>query len=138
MTGPRVYLYHIAFFEEERYLEHEIANVASISAAEFSRLINDFSEDDGFFRSDNFVSNERSGIVRDWVHGAPDLAVEILSKGNTEAEMQRKVREYFKAGSRRVWIVKYGFALLNQHRLQGIEPRLLRDGVGQGRLLSVA
>ena len=35
----------------------------------------------------------------------PDLAVEILSKGNTEAEMQRKVREYFKAGSRRVWIV---------------------------------
>lgn len=35
----------------------------------------------------------------------PDLAVEILSKGNTEAEMQRKVREYFKAGSSRLWIV---------------------------------
>jgi len=36
---------------------------------------------------------------------APDLAVEILSKGNTEREMQRKVREYFKAGASRVWLV---------------------------------
>ena len=35
----------------------------------------------------------------------PDLAVEILSPGNTEPEMQRKVGEYFKAGSRRVWLV---------------------------------
>jgi Uma2 family endonuclease len=36
---------------------------------------------------------------------APDLAVEILSEGNTEREMQRKLREYFKAGASRVWIV---------------------------------
>ncbi len=36
---------------------------------------------------------------------APDLAVEILSKGNTEAEMRRKVREYFKTGAARVWLV---------------------------------
>jgi Uma2 family endonuclease len=35
----------------------------------------------------------------------PDLAVEILSAGNTEAEMARKVREYFAAGSRLVWQV---------------------------------
>ena len=35
----------------------------------------------------------------------PDLAVEIVSKGNSEAEMQRKVREYFEAGSLCVWIV---------------------------------
>jgi hypothetical protein len=31
-----------------------------ISVAEFSRIFRDFSEDDGFFRSDNFVSNETS------------------------------------------------------------------------------
>jgi hypothetical protein len=30
------------------------------SAAQFSRLIRDFSEEDGFFRSDNFTSNETS------------------------------------------------------------------------------
>lgn len=35
----------------------------------------------------------------------PDLAVEVLSEGNTEPEMQRKLREYFEAGTRLVWLV---------------------------------
>ena len=34
-----------------------------------------------------------------------DLAVEILSKGNTKAEMARKLREYFEAGTRLVWLI---------------------------------
>jgi Uma2 family endonuclease len=36
---------------------------------------------------------------------APDLAVEVLSGGNTKAEMARKVREYFEAGARLVWLI---------------------------------
>jgi Uma2 family endonuclease len=36
---------------------------------------------------------------------APDLAIEVLSKGNTKKEMQRKLREYFLTGVRRVWFV---------------------------------
>jgi hypothetical protein len=41
----------------------------SISAAEFSRIVNEFSEDEGFFRSDNFVSNETSYLhVVDKLH----------------------------------------------------------------------
>jgi Uma2 family endonuclease len=36
---------------------------------------------------------------------APDLAVEVLSEGNTEAEMERKLREYFDAGVLLVWYV---------------------------------
>jgi Uma2 family endonuclease len=35
----------------------------------------------------------------------PDLAVEVLSEGNTPAEMQRKLREYFFAGAELVWVV---------------------------------
>jgi Uma2 family endonuclease len=35
----------------------------------------------------------------------PDLAVEVLSKSNTVAEMRRKRREYFAAGCSLVWIV---------------------------------
>jgi len=35
----------------------------------------------------------------------PDLAVEVLSKGNTRREMARKRREYFRAGTRIVWMV---------------------------------
>ncbi len=36
---------------------------------------------------------------------APDLAVEIISAGNTPAEMQQKLEEYFEAGTRLVWYV---------------------------------
>lgn len=35
----------------------------------------------------------------------PDLAVEVLSEGNTEAEMQQKRAEYFQSGTRLAWIV---------------------------------
>jgi Uma2 family endonuclease len=37
---------------------------------------------------------------------APDLAVEVISKGNTKAEMARKLGEYFRAEVRLVWIVE--------------------------------
>ena len=36
---------------------------------------------------------------------APDLAVEVLSEGNTQKEIDRKIGEYFAAGARLVWIV---------------------------------
>jgi Uma2 family endonuclease len=36
---------------------------------------------------------------------APDLAVEILSESNTEAEMERKLHEYFAAGAQLAWYV---------------------------------
>jgi Uma2 family endonuclease len=35
----------------------------------------------------------------------PDLAVEVLSKGNTQEEMERKLKEYFLVGTRLVWMV---------------------------------
>jgi Uma2 family endonuclease len=36
---------------------------------------------------------------------APDLAVEVLSEGNTEEEMKRKLKEYFFHGVRLVWLI---------------------------------
>lgn len=35
----------------------------------------------------------------------PDLAIELLSKGNTRAEIDRKIRELFLAGTRLVWVI---------------------------------
>lgn len=37
---------------------------------------------------------------------APDLAVEIISRSNTAAEIQEKVLEYLVCGTRLVWIVE--------------------------------
>lgn len=36
---------------------------------------------------------------------APDLAVEVVSESNTAGEMNRKLREYFKAGVKLVWMI---------------------------------
>jgi Uma2 family endonuclease len=55
-----------------------------------------------------FVTKERLQSVEDldkFLPFAPDLAVEVLSKSNTVAEMDEKIALYFAAGSRQVWIV---------------------------------
>lgn len=36
----------------------------------------------------------------------PDLAIEVLSKGNRPNEMKRKVKEYFASGTRLVWLIE--------------------------------
>jgi Uma2 family endonuclease len=36
---------------------------------------------------------------------APDLAIEVLSKGNTKKEMDRKLHDYFSAGVKLVWYI---------------------------------
>ena len=35
----------------------------------------------------------------------PNLAVEVLSPGNTKAEMDRKLRDYFSAGVELAWVI---------------------------------
>jgi Uma2 family endonuclease len=37
--------------------------------------------------------------------GAPDLAVEVLSPGNTRAEMDERLADFFASGARIVWII---------------------------------
>ena len=51
-VGPATQAWHEARFEAQQ--------PETIPAAEFSRIVREFSEEDGFFRSDNFVSNETS------------------------------------------------------------------------------
>jgi Uma2 family endonuclease len=55
-----------------------------------------------------FVSRERipeSGITKKFWPGAPDLAVEVLSPGDSYEEVDEKVEDWLTAGARAVWIV---------------------------------
>ena len=55
----------------------------------------------------SFVSHERLATVENfekYFPFAPDLAVEVLSPGNTRREMEEKIAMYFAAGSRAVWV----------------------------------
>lgn len=59
--------------------------------------------DVGFFSWDRLPEGD---LPRDPIWSLiPDLAVEIVNKGNTPEEMARKLREYFAAGVRLVWYV---------------------------------
>lgn len=44
-------------------------------------------------------------IPEQFILGAPDLAVEILSPGDSWSEIEEKVREYLAGGVRLVWLV---------------------------------
>ena len=55
-----------------------------------------------------FVRRERvpeSGITKKFWPGAPDLAVEVLSPGDTYEEVDEKVEDWLDAGARAVWVV---------------------------------
>lgn len=41
----------------------------------------------------------------DFVKGAPDLAIEVISPSNTAVEINDKIGEYFEAGSKLIWVV---------------------------------
>ena len=43
-----------------------------------------------------------------WPGFAPDVAIEVVSAGNTPAELARKAREYFANGTRSMWIADPG------------------------------
>ncbi|MEG4809022.1 Uma2 family endonuclease [Microcoleus sp. F8-D3] len=57
----------------------------------------------------SFMAKERLKGLDDlpdgFLEGAPDLAVEILSPGNTVAEIHDKLVEYFENGARLVWVI---------------------------------
>jgi Uma2 family endonuclease len=48
---------------------------------------------------------EEAGEFEGFWPGAPDLAVEVISPGDSYTEVEEKVEEYLSAGTRGVWIV---------------------------------
>jgi Uma2 family endonuclease len=43
--------------------------------------------------------------VSEWLQGAPMIAIEIVSRGNTAVEIDRKVGAYLQEGGAEVWVV---------------------------------
>jgi Uma2 family endonuclease len=78
----------------------------------------------------SFFAKERlQGITElpsDFLNGAPDLAVEVLSPGNTVEEMDNKLVEYFENGARLVWVLspRQQYALV--YRASAAPDRLLK------------
>ncbi len=76
-----------------------------------------------------FVRRERipaSGEPTTFWDGAPDLAVEVVSPGDTRREAAEKVAAWLSAGTRAVWVVSYRNTSITIHE-PGRTPRRLTE-----------
>ena len=89
-----------------------------------------------------FVSNERSHILQERIHGAPDLIVEILSPSNIADDVVDKKALYEAFGVHEYWMVnpmtesievwangENGFVCVSraENGVGSVESRLLRS-----------
>ena len=63
---------------------------------------------------------------------APDLAIEVLSAGNTPSEMERKLRDYFQAGVRLVWYLDPKLRTMTVYASPQESVVVAEDGVVDG------
>ncbi|MBF2046205.1 MAG: Uma2 family endonuclease [Leptolyngbya sp. IPPAS B-1204] len=78
----------------------------------------------------SFVSRERLPVRIDQnADFAPDLAVEVLSKGDDVSEIDQKILQYQRSGVRLVWVIHPAIQVVDVYRLQdGLKlQRLLPD-----------
>jgi len=71
-----------------------------------------------------------------YFEGAPDLAVEVLSPGNTPSAVAEKIREFLTAGSLAVWVIDPEARSLTVHRPDRLPCTLsAADTLDAGRAL---
>lgn len=74
-----------------------------------------------------FVSAERDEIVgEDWIRGAPDLVVEILSPSTAERDRGVKLKLYRRQGVPQYWLVDPRAECVEVWRFDESEPRCRR------------
>jgi Uma2 family endonuclease len=68
-----------------------------------------------------FILNENVAVIHeDGIYGAPDLIVEVLSKGTKDFDLTKKKKVYEKSGVKEYWVVDTqtkictGFQLINK------------------------
>jgi Uma2 family endonuclease len=58
----------------------------------------------------------------------PELAVEVISKGNTRAEIQRKLREFFFAGMKVGWVIHPKKQIADVYTAPDVRSRVTIEG----------
>jgi Uma2 family endonuclease len=93
----------IAFFLTRFVLEHDLGYVFT------DGCVYKLSNGDELIPDASFVAKERGKpSFAAKLELAPDLAVEVISPGNTERQMLDKVESYLQCGTKLVWVVYPG------------------------------
>jgi Uma2 family endonuclease len=83
------------------------------------------SPDIAFFAKERLQGLEE--LPTGYLEGAPDLAVEVLSPGNTVEEIDDKLKDYFENGTRLVWVISPNQHYVLVYRCASEPDRLLKS-----------
>ena len=79
-----------------------------------------------------FISNENRGIIGDFIHGPPDLVVEILSPSDRRSYLESKLADYASIGVQECWLISPQARTVEVLRLeQGTWKRFSIVGLGE-------
>ena len=99
---------------EHAYFEHEISRLLGnfVKANDLGKV---YSGEAGFLLATNpdlvrapdvaFIKRERVVRTRKYYPGAPDLAVEVVSPGDSYSDVNEKVKMWLEHGTVEVWVV---------------------------------
>lgn len=82
-----------------------------------------------------FIRRERipaGGLPQGYWPGAPDLAVEVVSPGDTEREVDEKANDWLQAGSLAVWVVNPRSKTITVYLAGGAINTLAEDSILDG------
>jgi Uma2 family endonuclease len=124
---------NVAFLLKKHVTAHRLGKV--LAAEVGFKLASDpdtvLAPDVSFIRQEEI---DRLGPTKKFWPGAPDLAVEVMSPGDTVRAMQEKARLWLAHGARLVWVVNPARRTVSVHK-PGAEAALLKEGdalEGQG------
>ena len=89
-----------------------------------------FAPEPGTLRAPD-VAVASPGDTRGWIPGVPPLAVEYAAHGQDEEDLQRKITELLKNGTRQIWVVR----LIGPRRVEVYAPEQPLRIMGPGDLL---
>lgn len=69
-----------------------------------------------------YIRQERAGMVRERIEGAPDLVIEILSPGTRDYDRTEKSRRYARAGVAEYWLADLENQTIEIRRLDQRPP----------------
>jgi Uma2 family endonuclease len=79
---------------------------------------------------------EAAGTVRSFWIGAPDLAVEVVSPGDTVREVEEKVTQWMEAGALMVWVISPRLRTVTIYRsLNDIDTLTEKDLLDGGKVI---
>jgi Uma2 family endonuclease len=84
-----------------------------------------------------FVAKARApeGLPEDYVRFAPDLAVEVVSPNDLVFEVEEKVDEYLRAGTRLVWVISSRLKIVTVYQKSGITVYDVNGTLNGGEVL---